>query len=344
MSDTITGIVGKTLIYYRKSLLFQILIIALLSSVITGSLLTGWSVRASLKKSSVERLGNTGILLSSGVRYFEPDLGRRIYETDGIRSAGILEMKGYCQNLNSQKGAYNTNIYAIDSSFFQFNGYDSVNPKPGEVCINNRLAEYLDVRPGDELIIRFKKVSDIPSDAPFAPGQDEKTSVVMKIGAVLNPNQGGNFSLSISQIVPMNLFMNLSDLNSDTTSKNRINRLLIDKKSDFSVDKFKSLVKKNLNISDIGLKLREVSKTGSMELISDRVFIEKQLIEEVGKLKLHSAPLLTYLGNRFISNSGSTPYSFITALPESIYSEVFSGDSIVINRWMSEDLKAGIGD
>lgn len=344
MSITITGIIGKTLIWYRKSLLYQILIIALLSAVITGSLLTGWSVRTSLKKSSAERLGNTGILLSSGIRYFDSDLGRRMFETDGLKSAGLLEMRGYCQDLNSQKGAFNTNIYATDSSFFRFNGYESVNLKPGEVAINRRLADYLDVSTGDELIIRFRKINDIPADAPFAPEQDEKTSAVMKIGTILDPSQGGNFSLAISQIVPMNIFLNLGDINSVTQNKPKINRLLIDKTGDISISKFKSLVKKNLKFSDLGLKLREVSKRGSTELISDRVFIDKNLIEAAGKTKLRSAPLITYLGNRFISGSRSTPYSFISAIPESIYPEISGGDTIIINRWMSDDLKAVIGD
>lgn len=344
MSITIAGIVRKTLVYYRKSLLYQIFIITLLAAVITGSLLTGWSVRTSLKKSSAERLGNTGIILSSGIRYFDSDLGQRMFENEGIKSVGILEMKGYCQDLNSQKGAFNANIYATDSSFFQFNGCEPVSLKQGEVAINRRLADYLDVKTGDELIIRFRKISDIPADAPFAPEQDEKTSVVMKIGSVLDTSHGGNFSLAISQIVPMNIFMNLSDINPGHQNMPGINRLLIDKTANISISQFKSLVKKNLKLSDIGLKLREVSKTGSIELISDRVFIDKYLIEEAGNTDLHSAPLITYLGNRFISESGSTPYSFISAIPESIYPEIAGGDTIIINRWMSEDIKAGNGD
>ena len=52
----------KSVRYYKKPVLYQVLIVALLSAVITGSILTGWSVRASLKKTAAERLGNTGIL------------------------------------------------------------------------------------------------------------------------------------------------------------------------------------------------------------------------------------------------------------------------------------------
>lgn len=344
MSNTIAGIIGKTILHYRKSLLYQILIIALLSSIITGSLLTGWSVRTSLKKSSIEQLGKTQILLSSGVRYFKSDLGIRLSENSGIRSTGILEMKGYCQNLNSQKGAFNTNIYAINSDFFQFNGYDSLKIMPSEVFINRKLAEYLEVKPGDELIIRFKQVSDIPSDAPFAPEKDERTSVVLKIKNVLDPSRGGNFSLSISQIVPMNIFINLSDINSGLLNSSKINRLLIDNIKGYSVDEIKSSVMKCLKPSDIGLTLRDVSKSGLVELISDRVFIEKPLINEIGKKIMHSAPLITYLGNRFIVKSLATPYSFISAIPSSIYHEIPGGDSIVINKWMADDLKAETGD
>jgi len=87
-------IIIRSLNFYKKPVIYQVLIIALLSAVITGSLLTGRSVKESLKKSASERLGNTGILISSGVRYFDPEIGQRMKDSSGIICTGILEMKG----------------------------------------------------------------------------------------------------------------------------------------------------------------------------------------------------------------------------------------------------------
>ena len=62
-----------------------------------------------------------------------------------------------------------------------------VSIKPGEVAVNKKLADYLGVKTGDELIIRFNEISDIPADAPFAPARGTGRSVVMKVGTILEP-------------------------------------------------------------------------------------------------------------------------------------------------------------
>ncbi len=90
MVPGILQIVSRSIKFYKKPVLYQILIIALLSAVITGSLLTGRSVRTSLKKSASERLGNTGIMISSGVRYFDASLADRMKDSAKINCTGIL--------------------------------------------------------------------------------------------------------------------------------------------------------------------------------------------------------------------------------------------------------------
>jgi len=126
MIPGILKIVIKSVKFYKKPVLYQILIIALLSSVITGTLLTGWSVRASLKKAAVEHLGKTGILISSGTRFFDTSLAERLKERTGINCTGLLEINGFCQNLNTQQGELNTHIYAVTDGFFRFHGIDTI--------------------------------------------------------------------------------------------------------------------------------------------------------------------------------------------------------------------------
>jgi putative ABC transport system permease protein len=338
------NIVLKSIRFYKKRVLYQLLIIALLSAVITGSLMTGRSVRSSLKRSAAERLGNTGILVSSGLRSFNADLFQRMKDSAGIRCTGMYELKGYCQSLNSQKGAFNTNIYAVSSDFFRFHGNDSLTIKRGEIAINQQLADYLGVKQGDDLIMRFREISDIPPDAPFAPAGEAGNSVVMKIGNILNPVSGGNFSLSISQIIPMNIFMNLTDLETDITKPVKINRLLIDKNTGSAVHHIYSLFKNVLLPNDIGLKIRKIMKTGEYEIISDRIFIDAAIVNEIGKLIPSSAPIITYLGNRFIAGSRSTPYSFVSALPSSLYPEIGTGNGAIINKWLADDLALNTKD
>ncbi|MGC1391099.1 MAG: ABC transporter permease [Bacteroidales bacterium] len=338
------GIIIQSIKFYKKPVLYQVLIIVLLCAVITGSLLTGNSLRQSLKKSASERLGNADILISSGIRYFDDGLVQRMKNFSDILCTGVLEATGYCQNLNSQKGAFNTHIYGIGKDFFIFQGHDSLTIKPGEIAVNKQLADYLRLKPGDDLIIRFKAVSDIPADAPFAPGGDAGMSVVMRVGSILGPAHTGDFSLSISQITPMNIFMNLSDIDSDRGSNLRINRLIIKRKNNNSFKLAADVLKHFLRLNDIGLRLRSIEKTGENEIISDRIFIDKSVLKEITDLLPMSAPVITYLGNRFDDRNRSTPYSFISALPSSLYSGIAEGNEMIINRWMANDLSAKEGD
>ena len=161
MVPGILRIVSQSIKYYKKPVIYQVIIIALLSAVITGSLLTGRSVRTSLKKSAAERIGNTGILISTGVRYADASLGERMKDSAQINCVGLLEVTGYCQSLISQKSAFNTHIYAVNPDFFPFHGNDTVRIKHNEIAVNSRLANYLGVKTGDELIIRFNNISSI---------------------------------------------------------------------------------------------------------------------------------------------------------------------------------------
>jgi putative ABC transport system permease protein len=338
MIPGIRQIVKRSIIFYRRPVLYQVLIIALLSAVITGSLLTGVSVKTSLLKSASDRLGNTDILISSGVRYFDPELVQRMKDKVRINCTGLLEINGYSQSLVSQKGAFNTHIYAVDRDFFRFHGNDSVSIETGEIAVNSRLAIYLGIKPGDELIIRFNEISDIPADAPFAPSKETTKSFVMRVGQILESDCNGNFSLSISQIIPMNIFINLYDIPHVNEKVVKINRLLIGNSDGLTLNEITSELLHVLKLSDIGLSLRKIKKTGEHELITDRVFIDSLLLNEIQTALPRSAPVITYLGNRFASGSRSTPYSFVSALPASIYPEIPTGDGIIINRWLADDL------
>ena len=345
MAPNIYQIVLRTIRFNKRPVIYQILIIALLSAVITGSLLTGKSVRTSLKKSASEHLGNTGIMISSGVRFFSNSLSEKLRDSAKINCVGILEINGYSQSLNSQKGAFNTHIYAVNNDFFPFHGVDSFTIKPGELAVNIRLANYLGVKEGDELILRFNEISDIPPDAPFAPAKETgKSSAVMKIGKIIEPSQAGNFSLSISQIMPMNIFINISDIENISGKKDKLNRLLIDRESGYPTGVIYNSLKNRLALTDIGFSLRMVPKTGEIEIISDRIFIDEAIIKEIENVLPSSGPIITYLANRFNAGTRSTPYSFVSALPVSLYPDIKKNNDIIINRWLADDIAVIKGD
>lgn len=337
-------LVIRSFSFYKRSSIYQLLIISLLSAIITGSLLTGSSVRESLKKTVIQHLGSTNILVSSGSRYFDKALAERIRESADLDCTGLLEMTGFCQNLSTQQAARNISIWAVPEGIFTYGLSDTIRIAPGMVAVNEKIANDLSLKAGDDLIIRFREITDIPADAPFAPGREEGKSVVLKVIRILRPASSGNFSLSISQMVPENVFVNIEDIRSGKDSSAKINRLLIMKNNNIRTNDVLKILKGKMTLSDIGLKIIEIGKTGECELRSDRVFLDNSLIHEVQNIIPSAAPLLTYLGNRFSAGGAYTPYSFISALPQSLYPEITAGNSIIINKWMADDLMVKKGE
>lgn len=338
------NLILKSLVFYRRSSVYQAVIVFILSAIITGSLLTGFSVRQSLKTSANEHLGNADMLISSGFRYFNSDLADKVSIATGENCVRLLETNGYCQNFATGNTALNAKIYAVDPEFFKFQGVDTVLILPGSVAINQNLADHLSIKTGDEIIVHYREVSAVPANAPFAPSEKTGGVKVFKISRILKKNQAGNFSLGISQIVPMNVFMNLSDLISDTDNIQKSNRIILKNAGKFSKFELTQILKKSLSVSDIGFSIRQIPKTGGTEVISDRIFIDQQFIGEVQKAIPSSQPLITYLANSIRRDNKMTPYSFVAALPASTYPEAPEGNDIVINKWLAQDLHAFIKD
>jgi putative ABC transport system permease protein len=335
--------IGKSFLYYRKDYINQIIIISLLAAIITGSLLTGDSVRESLKKSSNEKLGNTFILVSSGLRYFDSSLSERLLQNYKIKTTSILETDGYCQNFTTGATSLNINIYGINEGFFRFHGIDSFELQSGTVAINSAMARHLGVIEGDEIIIRFREADPIPANAPFAPSEESNNSLVLKISKILGPEQAGNFSLGINQIVPQNLFLNLKDLQMEGDSTFRVNRMLVAYNDDLTESSLSIILKEILIPSDIGLSIRKSKLTDESEIISDRIFIDSSIVGSVINNLPGGYPVITYLANSLKTENSEAPYSFVSGLP--LNSEIIlNNDEIVISRWLAQDLNAKPGN
>jgi len=340
MKSDILRMILKSLVYHRKDAVYQIIIISVLSAVISGSLFTGHSVRSSLKRASLEKLGSTDIIISSGLRYFDPALSEKVSAATGNPAVSILETDGYCSNFSTGVTALNVRIYGTDDTFFPFHGSGSLRIARGEAGINQSLARHLDIGEGEEIIVRFRETDPLPSNAPFAPAKDDHGSVVLKVSHIIPPERGGNFSPGISQQIPMVLFLNMADMAGGQNKRIQANRILV---SQVNKADYNEILSSVLTPADIGLSLRTSAKTGERELISDRIFLDSLLVSEILGNIPTGEPVLTYLVNSFRIRDKSTPYSFVAALPGHLYPGIDTG-GIIINKWLAADLDAVPGD
>jgi ABC-type antimicrobial peptide transport system permease subunit len=263
--------------------------------------------------------------------------------TSSIKSAALLETDGYCQNFQTGASVLDINIYGISKDFFEFQGIDSIDIPEGTVAVNSELAKHIDIKEGDDIIIKFRDPDPIPENAPFAPEENGESSKVLKVSRILRPDMAGNFSLGITQLTPRNIFLNLSDLQQGKNSPFRVNRLLLANPENISESSINSILKENLIITDIGLSIRKSAVTGETEIISDRIFIDSILVARILNETKNGYPVLTYLANSLKTQNGETPYSFVSGIPPDSGS-MTGNNEIIISKWLADDLNSGPGD
>ena len=340
MRPGIFKLISRSLFFYRKDSVYQVIIVILLTAIITGSLLTGTSVKSSLKKTSGQKSGNTKIIVSSGQRYFNSRLAEKISEKTGKKSIAILETEGYCTNFSTGATALNVRIFGITDEFFKWNSSGNISVSPGDVAINSKLSEELGLKPDDEIIIKFNPVDPLPANAPFAPSKDNESSIVLRVSNILTAEDGGNFSPGISQVIPGILFINISDIDHGSNGNFKANRILFDHSTTDSVSDALTEV---LTLSDIGYTIRRSEKTGESEIISDRIFIDSLIVSDILGNVPGGSPVLTYLVNSFSFNGKTTPYSFVSSVQSALIPDI-SNEEIVLNRWIADDLEIKAGD
>jgi putative ABC transport system permease protein len=344
MRFSLSHIVFGSLYHYRKQVFYQFLIIVILASVITGSLLTGYSVRESLRQSISVKLGKSDALISSGQRYFTPLLASRFSKASGLRCTAIAATEGICQNFLTGNKVLKAKITGIGSDFFEFQGYGKRIIEEGSAGINSVLAERLGLKKGDEIIITVSPLSDIPASSPFAPSKNNSGKLVLKISAIIPADSCGNFSLEVTQATPLNVFVNLNDIFRDGGEKIKSNYILINNPDFTNTGKIAENLKNSLRPDDIGLSVRHIEKSNESEIISSRVFIDKDISEQIANLLPEAHPVITYLVNSISLKGRSTPYSFVSAIDEKTLSGKVGYNSVILNRWLADDLDASLND
>lgn len=344
MKFSISHIVYGSLSHYRKQAFYQLLIIAVLASVITGSLLTGYSVRESLRRSISVKLGKSDAVISSGTRYFTPSLAENFSRSAGLRSTTIAAFEGICQNFATGSKVLNAKITGIGNDFFEFNGYGKRVIEEGSAGINSLLAERLGLGKGDEIIVTISPISDIPASSPFAPSKNNSGQLVLKISAIIPADSCGNFSLEVTQSTPLNVFVNVNDLFKAAGGIVKSNSILVNNPDLIAAGKITEILKNSLAPDDIGLSAREIGKSGKSEIISSRVFLDKEITEQIGREFPEAQPVITYLVNDISLNGRSNPYSFVSAIDEKSHPGLNGENSVILNRWLADDLDASEND
>jgi putative ABC transport system permease protein len=350
----------ESLVFYRRTNLGVLLAVMVSTSVLTGALFVGDSVRFSLMKMVNARLGGTEFALVSQGRFFRAQLPDNLAQELDTNAAPVLQVRGLIQNDDGSKRANRIEVLGVDERFYKIGtgqnpftskAVSSLVDANEAVILNRPLAAKLNIVPGDEIVLRVEKPSLMPRDVPLTPDSDLSTAFRLKVGPIASESDFGRFSLRSNQVAPFNAFVPLRWLQDKLGRQGSANVMLVasNEKNNVTIEKVNESVKELWNLGDAELEFRRLDGRDILELRSKRVFIDGFLSHAALKVGGDSLGILTYFVNELRLGNKTTPYSMVSAIQpsadaNSIIPLGMNDDEIIINQWLADDLGAKTGD
>ncbi len=323
--------------YIRRNLLVS-LGVALGTAVLTGALMIGDSMRYSLERITLSRLGNVSHLVTVTDRYFRTALAGDLENELHLQVAPLLQLDGMANAEGGEQRVNQIQILGVDDRFDEVTGAAvSTGLSGDEVIVSENLARQLGVKPGDAIVVRISKASLMPRNTPFVSENETTVTLRATIRSVAGSDGMGLFNLRNSQRAPYNLFVRLERVNQLMEFENRANRLLVAGETNPGL--VEAALNKALSPEDAGLAYRILPATGEAEISTERIFLEDHISSKFTAIP-GSRPVMTYFVNTITRGDLTVPYSFATSWP----GENLAKGEILVNEWVAGDLGVTAGD
>ena len=333
------ALVWRSLQHHRASNLAVIAGVATAVAVLAGALLVGDSVRASLRRLALERLGRVDSVVSSGTLFRE----QLAAEIGGAAAAPLIVLEGLVTQQASGRRAAGVAIYGVDDRFWKLQQATSPGLANRDAAMSPELAAELGAQPGDTLLLRLERPTDIPAESVFGRKEASATAMRFTAKAVLPAARLGEFSLRPQQGAVMALFVPLERLQREMEAEARVNTIVSTRGG------IEAAVREHFTIEDLGLRLRLFEDRASAQLESTSGVFSDALAEAAIKAASEAGakvtPVFTYMATAMKANGRETPYSLVAALdPRAVGAEAAAPDSLVLNEWAAQDLAIKPGD
>lgn len=337
---TLWRLIYRSLQYHRRTHLGVSLGAAVATAVLVGAMIVGDSVRHSLRQIALARLGSTHLAIDGGERYFTQRLAEAVASDLQQPAAALLDLGGICSAPGSQGGRANgIHVLGVDDRFWKLAGIAPLLPGAGDgdrAVINRRLADHLQVKVEDRIILRVGKPSALPRDVPLGSQIDDSITLLMSVHAIADDSQFGRYGLKADQIPPFNAFVPLALLQKKTLLSGKVNTLLIG--GGVAPAVAQAAVARHWKLADAEVEIRALSKLNVVELRSTRVFLEAGVVQAAQAAAAGTRPILTYFVNELAHGGKTVPYSIVSSRDD------LPADRVIINQWLADALGAKIGD
>ena len=358
-----TRLIQRSLAYFWQTNLVVVLGVATAVAVLTGALLIGESVRASLRDLVAQRLGNTDYLVAS-TGLFREQLAADLTTSGMSGSAPLIALDGMVTHEPSRRRAGDVRVYGVDDRFWKFNGVAAETPQNREVLLSESLAAELGTNSGDSILLRIEQPSDIPVESLHGRKEDPGRTIRLNVKSALARASLGEFSLRPQQGPVRAIFVPLSLLQRELGQQGKVNTILIAQRESLDQNEsaklsetINALLREKATLEDLGLNVRALddNKITSIESASNILddSVARAVQESAAAQSLKTVSVLSYLANDIRYGDRSVPYSLITAVDDETFTNVAhqgrhaidsqsANPPIVLNEWAARDLNAQI--
>jgi len=311
-------IIRTNLSFFARFFKLISLAILIATAVIVGSMVIGDSVRSSLVKRVHDRLGNTESIIVTQHSF----LDKKILNQPFLKSArGVLLTNGFV--------SVNGTLIPV-----MVWGVNDMEIPVGSAILNDALQRETDISLDEDIVVRLPAKGLVPSGSLFVT-ENYTTSLRLRVTNVIDAEGGGNISLKNEQVLPLNLFVNRDELSQTMDLPQKINLILSEKT--ITDDSLQNA----WNYQTSGLRIKQHNEFS--EIISDRVFLQKDVVEEIKTHNDSVNRMFSYLANAISAKNASVPYSFVTAC-DLYKNEALQKDEIILSDYTAKRLNVSIGD
>lgn len=342
----------RSLAWHWRSHLAAALGAAVATAALAGALLTGSSVRESLRGLVLERLGNTGhVLISRG--FFPAELARA-FRPD-FPATALIGLEGSAAHEASKRRAP-VDVYGIDDSFYRFHGRQAVAPSGRDALLSPALAAEFGAKAGDTILLRVEEPSAIPREFLYGRKDETARTLRFRVGDRISPAALAEFAPRPRQGEVRAVFVPLARLQRELKVDGQVNTLLLGGGSASTEGALAQRLRLSFRLEDAGLRLRPRQGSDEMVLEHTSTILDDRTAEralEVGRaLGILTRPSLVYLANSIAIHGRRIPYSLVAAVDDATLAEVNSDlplpptsrPPVVLNQWAATDLGAKLGD
>ena len=322
---------------------------ALGTAVLVGSLGVGDALRAALEVQTEQRLGPAG--QSSGptgvdvvVRSHRPvsdELAGALGEAIGGLAHPILNTAG---SIVAARPVARVDLWGVDPPLWSASGRSPPTPRPGEVILNRVLADDAGVGVGDQVTLRFGRLTGLPADSSFTRREGATIAVRATIVDVLDDVWPSGLSLRSDPRPPRNAFVDRTWLAATAEMPRAANLVFV---ADVTEAQVADALDQVFRVEWTGVTAR-IDGFGDVAVESNRMLMESALVKAL--VDIGATQVAGWFAYAIETGTRSSPFAVVAGVDPSQATALaralppLANDEVAIHRWLADDLGVEVGD